>query len=192
MAVRDRREVRRHVESQTTRATRAVHRAIERRRQRVQALIDQYGFRRQRDALRFIEQRIDEWRERMLKALEGIVRHARARFEHATRRYGLREWPASLAGRRAEIGRQADQMTDALVRAMHDRRRRLAGFADRLRALSPRLVLERGFCIARTSDGTLIRDAGAIEVGQLVAIEFARGEADARVEQLRRGGNHAT
>ena len=81
-------------------------------------------------------------------------------------------------------------MTTFLVRGIHDRRARLTSLADRLRALSPRLVLERGFCIARGRDGRLLRAAQGLAIGELIALEFARGEADARVEGVRAGGTH--
>ncbi|MBI3540365.1 MAG: exodeoxyribonuclease VII large subunit, partial [Candidatus Eisenbacteria bacterium] len=71
------------------------------------------------------------------------------------------------------------------------RRLRLAGHDDRLRALSPRRVMERGYCLVRRPDGTLLRVAAELAVNDPVTIEFARGEADARVESVRPGGNDA-
>jgi exodeoxyribonuclease VII large subunit len=71
---------------------------------------------------------------------------------------------------------------------MCSRRTRALALADRLRALSPRLVLERGYCLVRRPDGTFVRAAATLAVGESLTIEFARGEADARVEQTRPGG----
>src|SRR5439155_844154 len=76
----------------------------------------------------------------------------------------------------------------AEVAPLEARRARLAGPGDRLRALSPRLVLERGYCLARRGDGTLVRNAAGLAVGERLALEFARGEADARIEAVRPGG----
>jgi exonuclease VII large subunit len=53
-------------------------------------------------------------------------------------------------------------------------------------------VLERGYCLVRAPDGTFIRAAGALAVGEMLTIEFARGEADARVERVRPGGTDGT
>jgi exodeoxyribonuclease VII large subunit len=71
---------------------------------------------------------------------------------------------------------------------MHARRARLEGHAGRLRALSPRAVLERGYCLTRMPDGRLVRAAAGLAAGDAVIIEFARGEADARIEAVRQGG----
>ena len=62
---------------------------------------------------------------------------------------------------------------------------------DRLLALSPRAVLERGFALVRGEGGALVRGAATLAPGQTVTIEFARGEADAVVETIRKGGAHA-
>ena len=64
--------------------------------------------------------------------------------------------------------------------------------ADRLRALSPRLVLERGYALVCTSEGTFVRSAEALATGAKVTLEFARGEADATVTAIRKGGDDGT
>jgi len=48
-------------------------------------------------------------------------------------------------------------------------------------------VLERGYCLARAADGSLVRVASDLAAGQLVNLEFGRGEADARIEVVRPG-----
>jgi len=67
---------------------------------------------------------------------------------------------------------------------------RARGYADRLRALSPRLVMERGYCLVRGQDGRLLRAAAGLSVGDPITVEFARGEAAARIEQVRTGDEH--
>jgi exonuclease VII large subunit len=50
--------------------------------------------------------------------------------------------------------------------------------------------MERGYCLVRAPDGSLLRAAEGLAAGDRITVEFARGEADARVEQVRRGGAH--
>jgi len=57
-------------------------------------------------------------------------------------------------------------------------------------ALSPRLVMERGYCLVRGQDGRLLRAAAGLSVGDPITVEFARGEAAARIEQVRTGDEH--
>jgi exodeoxyribonuclease VII large subunit len=192
IAVRDRADVIHRVEALAARSGRAMRQGLADRRARLRRLVDQYGFRRQRDALGFLQQRIDHALERIGPAIRARLRAAAEWLRRVKQSYGLREWPRTLSERRARIGERRSALTARLVAAMHGRRTLLAGYRDRLRALSPRLVLERGFCIARAADGTLLRAAEALAVGERVSLEFARGEADARIEAIRPGGTHGS
>ena len=63
-------------------------------------------------------------------------------------------------------------------------RSRLEQAAGRLRALSPKGTLERGYAIVRAEDG-IVRSSGAIDPGQRVDVELAEGGFGARVEETR-------
>jgi exodeoxyribonuclease VII large subunit len=190
IAVRDRREVLRHVALLATRATAAVRRRLADDRRHVLMLIEKYGFRRQRDALGFLQQRVDEVLERLGAAMRRRLRDARERLRAVSMRYGLREWPRAVIERRARVSQLGARMTTGFAAGLESRRARLTGLGDRLRALSPRLVLERGFCIVRATDGRLVRAAATLAPGERVAIEFARGDADAMIERVRSGGEN--
>ena len=192
LAVPDRSQVLRHLSVLRERSRRAISSALEERRRRLRSLTEKYGFRRQRDALGPLRQRIDELSERIRNAAVGAVRRAREWLREATQRYGLREWPRELRQRREGFAAARGRIDSAAFRAIGERRRRLEGYGDRLRALSPRLVLERGFCIARRADGNLVRAAASLKAGDILSLEFARGEADARVESVRPRGMHGT
>jgi len=188
MAVPDGREVAHRVLRLGERAARAARHLLAERRRVVQALIEQYGFRRQRDAVSFMQQRIDDLQGRMTLSLSALLRGARERLRAGSLRYGLREWPRSLRRRRELAEGLRSRLAAALMRGVQEKHSRLAAHSDRLRALSPRLVLERGFCIARAPDGRLVRAAAMLHVGERVLLEFARGDADARIEAVRPGG----
>lgn len=187
MVLRDHVEVRHRVEALIVRGERALRQGLGERRRRLRELIDKYGFRRQRDALGYWQQRVDDLLERLAVRVRDLLAAARERLESARSRYGLREWPRTLAARRAELDERTERLTAAAVAGLHAQRIRLAGYRDRLRALSPRLVMERGYCLVRRPDGTLLRVASELAIGDPVTVEFARGEADARVEAVRRG-----
>ncbi|MBI1799739.1 MAG: exodeoxyribonuclease VII large subunit [Candidatus Eisenbacteria bacterium] len=189
LAVRERAEVARRIESLAARASRALRLALEGRRQRLGRLAEKYGFRRVRDFFGLTQQRVDDARERLIRALRLTLDSARDLLAAVRRRYGLREWPRVLTSHRDRVDRMSGAATEALVRSLQARRVRLTGSRDRLRALSPRRVLERGYCLARRRDGTLLRAAEAVRVGETITVEFARGEADARIEAVRPGGN---
>ena len=192
IAVPSRAEVAQRVGQWRGRLERAGRQAAQERRRRLEALTARYGFRRQEEALGHLQQRVDELLDRLQDAVRSGLERARERLEHIASRYGLREWPRMLEARREELDELREQLDTGVVQAMLARRTRSLALADRLRALSPRLVLERGYCLVRAPDGTFVRAAGALAVGEMLTIEFSRGEADARVEQVRRGGQDGT
>jgi exodeoxyribonuclease VII large subunit len=192
IAVPSRAETARLVEQCRGRLKRALRATLDEGRRRLEALTARYGFRRQEEALGHLQQRVDELLDRLHDAIRSMLERARERLEHIASRYGLREWPRVLEARREELDDMREQMDAAIVQVTLERRRHTTALADRLRALSPRLVLERGYCLVRAPDGTFVRAAGVVTVGEMLTIEFARGEADARVERVRPGGPDGT
>jgi exodeoxyribonuclease VII large subunit len=192
LAVPDRAEVARLVAQWQGRLERTVRQGVAARRQQVATLTEHYGFRRQTEALGHLQQRVDELLDRMHDALRSLLERGRERVERLATAYGLREWPRTLEAQREVLDDLREQLDGALARTASARRTLGLSLTDRLRALSPRRVLERGYCLVRTPDGTFVRVAEALTTGQRLTIEFARGEADARVEEVRPGGNDGT
>ena len=84
--------------------------------------------------------------------------------------------------------RQSMALGDTRERWRRAGREQVAALAQRLGALersllhlSPQAVLERGYSIVTTTDGAIVHDAGAIAIGVSIGIQFAHGEAEARV-----------
>jgi len=57
---------------------------------------------------------------------------------------------------------------------------------DRLAALSPLGVLKRGYAVVKSGE-KVVRDAAELIEGQLLDLVLMRGQAGARVEQVRPG-----
>jgi exodeoxyribonuclease VII large subunit len=78
-----------------------------------------------------------------------------------------------------------DVLGDRLGRApaltVERKRAALEHAAGRLRALSPRATLVRGYAIVRAGDG-IVRSPGQVEAGARIDVEVAEGEFGARVE----------
>jgi exodeoxyribonuclease VII large subunit len=98
---------------------------------------------------------------------------------------------------RIQLGRRAltalDERLANAWRTVHRRRvERLAALRDRLEALSPLAVLQRGYAMARTDQGRLLTDAANTSVGQVLSVHLARGSVRVRVEEVYdgAGGDH--
>ena len=84
-----------------------------------------------------------------------------------------------------DLGERAQRATTARVRLA---RERLRGGAERLQALSPLAVLQRGYSIARRADnGVVVRDARTLAGGDRLDLLFAHGSARVRVDDAPAG-----
>jgi exodeoxyribonuclease VII large subunit len=79
------------------------------------------------------------------------------------------------------LGREHERLRRAPALLVERRRAVLAQTAGRLRALSPRATLERGYAIVRR-DGELVRSATTVTAGDTIAVEMADGRFGAKVE----------
>jgi exodeoxyribonuclease VII large subunit len=101
----------------------------------------------------------------------------------------------ALARLAPDIGsarQRAADLVDRGGRVLDDRlerrRMQLASVADALRALSPAATLERGYAVARTEDGRIVRDPESVSAGEALHVTVARGTVETRVERTRGDG----
>jgi exodeoxyribonuclease VII large subunit len=112
--------------------------------------------------------------------------------ELAELRNGLDRSRAALARcARGTLERDAERLLRTHERlgraprlALERKRSSLEAAAGRLRALSPRSTLARGYAIVRAGDA-IVRSAAAVEPGARVDVELAEGGFGARVEETR-------
>jgi exodeoxyribonuclease VII large subunit len=104
--------------------------------------------------------------------LERIER-SRAALERGARR--------ALDRARERLSRMHDRLLRAPALALERKRARLEHTAGRLRALSPRSTLERGYAIVRAEE-QIVRSVEQVGVGTPLEVEVADGGFGARVE----------
>jgi exodeoxyribonuclease VII large subunit len=56
--------------------------------------------------------------------------------------------------------------------------------SQRLNALDPHLVLQRGYALIRQQDGTIVRDSGSLVTGEELSVRFGRGQARVKVVEI--------
>jgi exodeoxyribonuclease VII large subunit len=109
-----------------------------------------------------------ELRERLVRLRELLERQTRAVVERARR----------------DVERQGERLARAPTLLLERKRAAVEAAAGRLRALSPRATLARGYGIVR-SEGAVVREAAALVPGGRVDVELAAGGFGARVEDVR-------
>jgi exodeoxyribonuclease VII large subunit len=92
---------------------------------------------------------------------------------------GFLEWRA------AGLEAARNRLTAAEERRVERERTSLAGAAGRLRALGPAATLERGYAIALTEAGAVLRRAGDTAAGAALEVRLAEGRLAVRVEETR-------
>ncbi len=110
------------------------------------------------------------------RSLERARWRLRDLFERARRRMPA---AAPLEQRVAELAHRARTATS---HGIEQRSARLQRLADSLAHLDPRAVLSRGYSIATTASGAVVRDARSLSPGDPLRVVFARGSATTRVE----------
>src|SRR6478609_12136333 len=111
----------------------------------------------------------------LAELLERLDR-SRAGLERGTRR--------SLDRERRRLDGTHERLARAPRLLLERRRAKLEQSAGRLRALSPRSTLERGYAIVRRGE-QIVRSGGAVEPGERVEVELGEGGFGARVEETR-------
>ena len=126
---------------------------------------------------------LSRFRDRASGALLGRA-DERRRFLDAEGRALVRLAP-DIGSARQTAADLLDRGARALDERLERRRMRIASTADALRALSPRATLERGYAVARTSDGRIVRDPTTLAPGEALQVLVERGTVDTRVEGSR-------
>jgi exodeoxyribonuclease VII large subunit len=181
LVVPDRRAVLADVGAIRERWRRTARHAMEARQQRVDGL----ARRLVHPAARVAQQRRDA--AALAVRLDRAYRNRIAAATHAVREHGGRlTWllrrPLPHVARLAPL---RDAMLRAASLTLERGRGRTAALEQSLAHLSPQAVLERGYAIVTNADGAIVDDAGTVQIGEDVALTFARGGARARI--TRRG-----
>jgi exodeoxyribonuclease VII large subunit len=146
-------------------------------------------------------QKVDYLSRRLLHPGERIRERRRhlaqlaARFSAAwTHEAGSREWAVQsaaqrlsaacpdLRGYRRDVQETGRRLSEAARRVLETAGTRLVAADAHLKHLNPQLVLERGYSIAETATGMIVRDSDVVNAGDELRVTFARGWARTEVK----------
>jgi exodeoxyribonuclease VII large subunit len=123
------------------------------------------------------------------RALGQGVAHAAERLDRLTARMGAVHPARRLADCRSRLGAPDWRRPTWEILARADGR--LGADLRHLRALSPARTLERGYAIVTGPDGSVLRAAAAVEVGDAIDVRLAEGHLQAAVTNVRDGDDRA-
>jgi len=136
---------------------------------------------RLRDVIGRRQQHIDELDLRAEAAIDRRTRSTGHRLAVLAARLGRQNISLHLAATRHRLERIGDRLRRGVVERVERHGGRIGALAARLDALSPLSVLERGYALVYSSEGTLLRSAAETAPGETLHARLARGSLEARV-----------
>lgn len=87
---------------------------------------------------------------------------------------------------RYKLDDSSNDIEQTIGQRLRNARHSLQLLENELKGLSPIAILERGYAVVTDSDGKVVADTATLSTGDRIAIRFAKGGAEALVEQVRR------
>lgn len=123
-------------------------------------------------------------RHRLQILINAALRNAHLRADPLSRSLAPLQLRSRLAEARARFDTAYTDCDTAFGKQLDEAKKRLGLAAASLDALSPLAVLQRGYAIAQSEDGRLLRDATSVSIGGSVRVRLAKGTLGARVESI--------
>lgn len=111
------------------------------------------------------------------------LRRLQERLEVLAGRRVMQDPSATYDDRRMALDLLQEKLGAAMLRPLEREKQRFYRTAASLDALSPLKVLGRGYALATTEDGSLLRSSGQVSPGEKVHLRLAQGSARCTVEE---------
>jgi len=163
LALRDRKEVLRHLETDMLRMNRALRNSTEKMQSRFRILDMKLSPKRAEEKVSMYNIRVDELSSRMSSALKDRVDMMQRRF--------------------IKLNSNMDLYMKGYVNAADNR---LTRYSERLESVNPNKVLERGYSMVTDPEGKVLTSVSKLNNGSKVNIRMRDGSADAEIKRTER------
>ncbi|MBV6430239.1 MAG: Exodeoxyribonuclease 7 large subunit [Bryobacteraceae bacterium] len=126
-------------------------------------------------------QRVDELDGRARELARAMIAVRRKRLNGIEARLRSLDLRLRMAEGRRRLEAASARLEERARWKLAGAMRRLESVEAHLKQLSPLRVLDRGYAIVRTSDGTVVKDEGQAPAGTALRVRLAKGELAARV-----------
>ena len=89
-----------------------------------------------------------------------------------------------LEDMKEDISSFREELDETIQEYLQDQKRELKNYQDKLEALSPMKVLNRGFSITQDSDGKVITSVNNVKVGDVITTIVKDGTINSKVEKV--------
>ena len=121
-------------------------------------------------------QRITMLRDRARRVVVGSADRERHRLEQLLSRPVMASPTVLVTDRRTDVMSLRDRASRCAQAQLDRARQDLAHTRARVVALSPQATLDRGYAVVQTPDGSVLRDAADVVLGEALRVRLAKGE----------------
>ena len=121
--------------------------------------------------------------QRLTQGIQRSIGYRTQQLDALAKKRVLTEPTAYLEDRRQDIDHLTHRLCAGMRAVTDGEGRRFGALAASLDALSPLKVLGRGYALAQTADGTVLRSAGQVETGETVHLRLAEGGLVCQVKE---------
>ena len=137
------------------------------------------------DALR---QQLDSMAAAMASGLHRQVRATRQHLNVLSRSPALASPTSYLNQKKQNLELLRSRLVSAQTQSIDRRKRRFVELTAKLDAMSPLKVLTRGYAMAQTADGTVIRSVNQVNAGDAITVQISDGRILATVKDGKENG----
>ena len=181
LVIRSRQDIEEQANSLQDRLSRAMRYRLLMGRQALTELSQHGAFARMMEAIRQRQQKLDDLTHRMELAERALLEKSRRQWETvsaAVRHFDVR---LVLAGMRKELDSRTTALAAVMRNVLLQHRVRSERLETALQSLSPLAILDRGYALIFDSNGKLLKDSDAVNLGDEISARVARGEIWAEV-----------
>ena len=121
--------------------------------------------------------------ERMLQSETARLEALRKRLDTLSAKRVMKDQTAYVQDKRMELLHLQQRLGDLSAAQLSRKRERFSSLAAALDAMSPLKVLGRGYAVARSADGEILRSAGDVEIGDHIQVKLGRGILGCTVDE---------
>lgn len=129
-------------------------------------------------------QRLDELEQRLAFAQSNAIRHQRSRLGTLQARLRGQSPDQRLREIRLRLANLHHANSQAIFNKLESGKQQLSGLSRTLDSVSPLATLGRGYAIAQTKDGQVIRKASDVKVNDKLTAQLGKGRIDCLVESI--------
>ena len=135
-----------------------------------------------------LRRRLGALQTRMEQSERKRVKNLREQFEKTARSRVLQDPMAFIDDKRLLLDYTQKNLASLARQQTAHRMQQFASLAAKLDALSPLSVLGRGYAVARTEDGQILRAAQDVSIGEKIEVLLGQGSLNCTVDACNTGG----